>query len=412
MRSETSGYSGAPDPQRLLVQDAPTRLVDWETVLLRYFLGTARSYVWTVTNDRTTVDALPGRAEIERRVRQYRLACSSAAGAGDAAARDRHPGEHERHEARTLGKLLLGPVAWALDRPRVLVLADGILQLLPFAALPNPRVEGRGANVPLVVDHEVVHLPSASILVSRRGAWHRPGHWSKPVVVFADPVFEFADPRIDIGPDRPAAPRSDAEGHPVAASFGTGIHRLPGSCREAGSIAALASGADVRLGFDASRDAVTDTGLAKYRIAHFATHGIIDDRHPECSGIVLSLFDRRGQPQDGYLRLRDIRNLSLPAELVVLSACTTAPAADAPEQGLNGFVRSFMSAGSRRVLATLWKGDDEATGTLMTSFYGGLFERGLTPPAALRAAQVELLTGSRWTRPFYWAGFVLQGEWT
>jgi CHAT domain-containing protein len=95
----------------------------------------------------------------------------------------------------------------------------------------------------------------------------------------------------------------------------------------------------------------------------------------------------------------------------VLSACSTAAGKEVVGEGLIGLVRGFMYAGSRRVLASLWKVDDEATGELMTRFYRGVFEKGLTPPAALQAAQIELLTTRRWQHPFYWAGFVLQGEW-
>jgi CHAT domain-containing protein len=192
---------------------------------------------------------------------------------------------------------------------------------------------------------------------------------------------------------------------------GAGIPRLPWSAREAAGIKALVPEADILMGFEASRTAAMNAGLANYRIVHFATHGIVNDRHPELSGVILSLFDRAGKSQDGYLRLHDICTLRLPVDLVVLSACSTALGTDVPGEGLIGLVRGFMSAGCRRVIASLWKVDDEATSALMTKFYSGLFQGGMTPAAALRAAQVELLTSGRWTRPFYWAAFVLQGEW-
>ena len=151
--------------------------------------------------------------------------------------------------------------------------------------------------------------------------------------------------------------------------------------------------------------------LARYRIIHLATHGVVNDRHPELSGIVLSLFDRDGKAEDGYLRLNDIYNLHLPVDLVVLSACSTALGKDIVGEGLVGLVRGFMYAGARRVIASLWKVDDEATSALMTAFYRGLFERKLAPAAALKAAQVELLTNTQWKDPFYWAAFILEGEW-
>jgi CHAT domain-containing protein len=150
--------------------------------------------------------------------------------------------------------------------------------------------------------------------------------------------------------------------------------------------------------------------LARYRIVHFATHGVANDEHPGLSGLVLSLIDEHGKPQDGFLRLGDIFNLNLPADLVVLSACRTALGKDVRGEGLLGFVRGFMYAGTRRVVASNWKVDDAATAQLMARFYEGMFKQHLTPAAALRAAQVSLSESRRWRDPFYWAGFVLQGE--
>jgi CHAT domain-containing protein len=167
----------------------------------------------------------------------------------------------------------------------------------------------------------------------------------------------------------------------------------------------------VRLDFDANRAMAMSPRLADYRVIHFATHGLIDNNHPESSGIVLSLYDEKGQAQNGFLRLHDIYNLNLPVDLVVLSACSTALGKEVVGEGLIGLVRGFMYAGSRRVLASLWKVDDEATGELMMEFYRAMFERKLPPAAALQAAQIEMRKSGRWAHPFYWAGFVLQGEW-
>lgn len=425
IRAESPRFAALTDPQPLTVKEVQTRIVDRDSVLLQYFLGSARSYVWAVTTDRVTTYALPGRAEIERHVRQYRETLSNPSGLRSTSGAPCPFAERERAEALTLSRLLLGPVASALDRPRVLILPDGILQLLPFAALPDPHPDSKSSeDTPLIVQHEVVHLPSASTLALARSQWSRDGHWRKPVVVFADPVFEAGDPRIGAaekrqplpsqtgvtasarGPESQAGALRDMQDFP-----GAGIPRLMGSFMEASGIKAVAPGADIHLGFDASRSTAASAALANYRIVHFATHGIVNDRHPELSGVILSLFDRKGQSQDGYLRLRDIFNLRLPVDLVVLSACSTALGKEVLGEGLIGLVRGFMYAGSRRVLASLWKVDDEATSELMTRFYRGLFEKALKPPAALRAAQVELFTSSRWRRPFYWAAFVLQGEW-
>ena len=138
-----------------------------------------------------------------------------------------------------------------------------------------------------------------------------------------------------------------------------------------------------------------DRGLGFFNYLHFATHGRLRDR-PDLSGIALS---------DGFLRAFEIYDLELSCELVVLSACETAVGA---ERG--GLVRAFLQAGSRRVMATLWKVPDRSTPRLMESFYRGLLRQDMTPGAALQQAQIQMLS-SRWKAPHYWAGFVLQGEW-
>jgi CHAT domain-containing protein len=191
------------------------------------------------------------------------------------------------------------------------------------------------------------------------------------------------------------------------------ISSLPESREEADAIMKVVPKGEgmAALGFDASRATVMSPSLSQYRIIHFATHGFADLSHPELSGIVLSLIDAKGQPQDGYLRLHDIYNLNLPADLVVLSACQTGVGKQIRGEGLIALTRGFTYAGAARVVASLWKVDDEATKILMEEFYKQMFRNGLKPAAALQQAQLKLSHQSQWHSPFYWAGFVLQGEW-
>src|SRR5262249_10921698 len=147
--------------------------------------------------------------------------------------------------------------------------------------------------------------------------------------------------------------------------------RLPASRQEAEAILAMVP-ADRRLaalGFDATKAAAMNEELNRYRIVHFATHTALFDDHPELSGLVLSLVNERGTPQGGFLRLRDIYNLKLSAELVVLSACETALGKEIKGEGLMSMVRGFMYSGTPRVLASLWKVNDDATAELMKEFY-------------------------------------------
>ena len=191
------------------------------------------------------------------------------------------------------------------------------------------------------------------------------------------------------------------------------LDRLVGTRREAESIRALANdtGVLVALDFDASRERALDGELRQYRMVHFATHGLLNSRHPELSGLVLSLVDKKGLPQDGFLRSYDIYNLRLAADLVVLSACRTALGEDIRGEGLIGLVRGFMYAGAPRVVASLWDVRDDATSELMERFYAGIIRDGLTAAAALRAAQIWMSQHPRWSAPYFWAGFILQGEW-
>jgi CHAT domain-containing protein len=165
------------------------------------------------------------------------------------------------------------------------------------------------------------------------------------------------------------------------------------------------------LDFDASKALATSGELAQYRFVHFATHGFLNSTHPELSGIVLSLVDRQGQPQNGFLRANEVFNLRLPADMVVLSGCSTGLGKQIRGEGLLGLTRGFMYAGAARVLVSVWEVSDEATAELMARFYRGILVEQLRPAEALRRAQAAALKDKRYNAPFYWAAFTLQGEW-
>src|SRR5689334_15610862 len=163
--------------------------------------------------------------------------------------------------------------------------------------------------------------------------------------------------------------------------------------------------------FDANRDAVLKGDLGQYRFVHFATHSVLNNEHPELSGVVLSLVDRTGRPQNGFLRLYDIYNLRLSSDLVVLSACETALGGEIKGEGLIGLTRGFLYAGAPRVVASLWEIDDRTTADLMKKFYEGMLVQRERPAAALRAAQIAILKTKGLESPYYWAAFTIQGEW-
>ena len=166
------------------------------------------------------------------------------------------------------------------------------------------------------------------------------------------------------------------------------------------------------LDFDASRATATSNRLSDYRIVHFATHALANSEHPELSGP--GLFPggpRMAKQQDGFLQLKDIYNLNLPADLVVLSACETGLGKQVNGEGLIGLTRGFMYAGSSRVVASLWNVSDVATAQLMANFYRAMEQDHVAPAAALRSAQIALWKQKRWHSPYFWAAFQIQGDW-
>ncbi|HEX8335384.1 MAG TPA: CHAT domain-containing protein, partial [Pyrinomonadaceae bacterium] len=388
-----------------------------DTLLLEFSLGEERSYLWVVSAAGVEGHVLPDRATIEKAVgRTYELLTKRQtleelpSGSREEVARAADA--EYRAESAALSRMLLGPAAARLGARRLLIVSDGLLQNIPFEALPEPA----GSGQPLLLSHEVVGLPSALILSALRQEKERGAQ--RTVAVLADPVFDKDDPRV--GPPRTGdAPRETGADLSRALRDVTGagpgaydIPRLPSTRREARAIEALLPSGEALIvtDFAASRSQVLSEELSRYRIVHFATHGILDSEHPELSGIILSLVDERGNPQNGFLRLHDIYRLDLSAELVVLSACRTGLGRNVRGEGFMSLTRGFLYAGSKSVVASLWQVDDEASSELMGYFYRGMLKEGLTPAAALRAAKVEMLKRDDRRPPYFWAGFVLQGE--
>jgi CHAT domain-containing protein len=293
------------------------------------------------------------------------------------------------------------------------VVADGALQYVPFAAL---SLANGGPYRPLVLTHELVSLPSASAFAVQRRNLENRKPAPKAVAVIADPVFSIADVRFK-GASVKESSAPDAtrviEHLPAGASGQLSIPRLPFTRAEADQILAVAPAASSMkaLDFRATRTVATSGELSNYRYVHFATHGYLDTTRAGLSAIVLSLVDEEGKPLDGFLRVHDIYNLNLPAELVVLSACETGLGKDVTGEGLDGLTRAFMYAGARRLVVSLWNVNDKATASLMQRLYVGMLRSKMTPAAALRAAQIEMLRSRQWQSPYYWAAFVMQGEW-
>jgi CHAT domain-containing protein len=396
IRAQSPRYAEVTGTPTLSADDVRREAGDGSLVL-EFFLGAERSHLWAVDGERLTLHRLAGRAVLEEAARRLHRCWSERC----------TPGE-ERRLAAEASRLLLGPVASRLRGQRLVVVADGALHYLTFAALPLPGRAGR-----VVTAHEVVNLPSVSVLAAlrRQARSHPPAPLA--VAVLADPVFEAGDRRVK-GGRRSVAPARPGDTLTRSASdLGLrSLERLRATRQEADTIAGLAPGQVLSaVDFQASRELVTGGALSRYRVIHFATHGLLDDRHPDHSGLVLSMVDEAGAPRDGFLRTGDVFALKLEADLVVLSACQTALGRETRGEGLVGLTRGFMYAGAPRVVASLWRVPDGATAELMRRFYGGLLGRGLPAARALREAQRTMAADPRWSQPYHWAGFALQGLW-
>jgi CHAT domain-containing protein len=419
IREASPRYAALVEPAPLSVAEIQKQVLDQNTLLLEYALGEQKSFVWVVTHDSVKSFELPGRATIEQGAKRfYQLLTERGTAVPNETLAQRqqrlaHVDTDYPQAAANLSRMLLAPVAAELGQKRLLIVAEGVLQYVPFAALPSPG--GEGVARPLIVDHEIVNLPSASVLAVLREEFGNRKPASKTVAVIADPVFSANDSRLAQAVKTGGTDNSPVvEAQRSAAESGVdGLARLRFSRQEADEIARLAG--EKRnwkaVDFAANRSTATDARLSDYQIVHFATHGLINNQHPDLSGVVLSLVDEQGRPQNGFLRLYDIYNLKLNADLVVLSACQTALGKEIKGEGLVGLTRGFMYAGAPRVVATLWRIDDRATADMMRRFYDAMLKDGLRPAAALRAAQLSMLRDRRWHSAHFWAPFTLQGEW-
>jgi CHAT domain-containing protein/Tfp pilus assembly protein PilF len=432
IRRRSPHYAAITQPQPLGLREVQQQLLDSDTMLLEYSLGAERSYLWAITRNSYRSYELAARAQIEQSARRLyelvRARSRSKKGESEQQRSERiRRADAELAEAATqLGELTLGPVAAEFGKKRLAIVADGMLHYIPFAMLsvPNGRRNLATAAVrPLVVDHEIVSLPSASALAVQRKESAGRKVAPRNIAVIADPVFDTMDQRVAMQAhkEQPVqVARYDNTRMLKHLNDGTEttggrlrFPRLPYTRQEADRILSIVpERANFKAtDFNARRASALEGELRDYRYVHFATHGYIDSERPWLSAIVLSLVDERGQPQDGFLRVQEVYNLQISAELVVLSACQTGLGREIKGEGLVGLTSGFMYAGAPRVIVSLWSVSDRATADLMARLYAEMIKRGQRPAAALRSAQLEMWRQQRWRSPYYWAAFVQQGEW-
>ncbi len=411
LKSKSPRHAALTQPQPLSLSQIQQQVLDDDTLLLEYMLADERSYVWAVTRTEVSSHVLAPQEQIVAAVKRVYELLKNPPGANNA---------HEFDSAtQDLSRMVLSPVAAHLNKRRIVFVADGALNYIPFQILPSPTAD----NTPLVAGYEVVNAPSASILGQLRQEAQQRQTPPNLLAVFGDPVFasNYAQrKKTDEGKQVVFAQISeDAQRRSAVREIETDgdsfnpadLEPLFYTQRELANLREV-GGAEtfVATGFEASREKLESADLTKYAILHFATHGILDPKRPENSGIFLSMVNRDGQPQNGFIGLQDIYGLRAPVNLVVLSACRTGLGKEVRGEGLIGLTRGFMYAGASSIMASLWKVDDEATAELMKRFYINMLQRGMTPAAALGAAQNSIRQEPQWRAPYYWAAFTMQGE--
>ncbi|QSJ19671.1 CHAT domain-containing protein [Nostoc sp. UHCC 0702] len=434
IRANNPEYADLIYPQPLTLKQIQQQL-DKDTLLLQYSLGEEHSYLWAVTPDSLYSYELPRSEQIDKAAKNLYNNYLRNPGMQGVSPEDTGKAANE------LSQLILKPVAEKLGQKRLVIVGDEALQYIPFAALtdltpqppsligkgeqdqlPSPGRRGVGGEVnyqPLIVNHEIISLPSASTIAILRKQIKGRTKAPKTLAILADPVFSANDPRVTGKSSNIADNNIDLELQESALKRSTRninrgeIERLEHTQQEAQEILKLVSPSEniQAFGFDANYNWATNAQLSQYKMLHFATHGFLDSTDPELSGIVLSLIDKQGKSQRGFLRLTDIFNLNFPAELVVLSACETGLGKDVKGEGLVGLTRGLMYAGAARVVVSLWSVDDQATSLLMSEFYSQMLQQGKTPAAALRAAQLKMWQQENWRNPYSWSAFTLLGEW-
>ncbi len=401
IKKTSPNYAALTQPPTLNLQQIQA-LLEPNTILLEYALGQTNSYLWVVTKNTLQSYTLPDEATLNQAVKDFRdsflipsnrLRRSLAIRSGFAL------------------KNQIFPPQLSLKNQRLVIVADGVLQYVPFAALPDRDKLDPQLNY-LIDNHELIFLPSASVLKTLRDNQKTRPLAPKTLAIFADPVFNLQDDRLkSLGLKVPSS--VSPELMRSARESGVLFERLPFTQTEAKQILALfpQQSSLPEIGFSANRNRSLNAQMDQYRLIHFATHGLLNSQSPQLSGLVLSLFNPQGRSQNGFLRLYDIFNLRLAAELVVLSACQTGLGKAIKGEGLIGLTRGFMYAGANRVVVSLWSVDDLATSLLMTEFYRGILQDNLSPGLALQRTQKQIKADQDLASPYYWAAFTLQGEW-
>lgn len=366
----------------LTLQDIQNALPRSHAALLEYWAGNDASYVWCIGSGGVRMLRLPRAAELDKEVSGFRQAILAETSLGaNVSAQQRAvliPAARQRTRllAGQLARILVPPGLLPARTSTLLVVGDGPILSVPFAALPLASSPG--------IRMAMLSEPSAAILSFLEA---RP--------------LESRPTRIAVFTDSAASPTAGRNG----------LAALPYASGEAAAIRGLfgASATSVFSGSAATPSAIRDLDWSPYNIGHFAMHAILNGHFAELNGLVTSAGGA-GAQNSQMLWYGDVCRLHARLDLVVLSACDTALGQNVAGEGLLGLTHAFFAAGSQRVLGTLWPVDDQATSEWMRQFYLAL-RTSRSPAQALGLAQRRMAANPQWSAIYYWGGFTLAGDW-
>ncbi len=392
IRKTNPRYADLQYPQPVSLEEVQALCPDKNTIILEYSVGDSSSCLWAITRSAHQLFKLPGRKALQEQIETLRYALLNP---------DQANNEFFTQGGYSLYRQLLQPAEpYLTKKSNLVIIPDGILNYLPFEVLLT-EAKGIGpgtsfSGLPfLVKKYPVSYGQSASVLrslLSEQTGEKQSDPVNKKLIAFGDPVYENSDDTS----------RSSVKSY----------KRLEYSGKEVENIASFfkKGNAEIYLRNDATEENVKREGeLKKFNYVHFATHGYIDEDKPDFSSLVIT--QDNNSEEDGFLQATEIFNLNLNADLVVLSACQTGLGKMIRGEGMVGLTRAFMYAGTPSVLVSLWSVSDVSTSTLMGEFYRNLVKQKLSKTEALRKAQLSLLGNKKFAHPFYWAPFVLVGDW-
>lgn len=397
IRQENPRYAGLQYPEPLKLADAQ-KLIDKDSVLMEYFVGKKESFCFVITADDSKAFSLPNEKNLNEQIRLITEAIQKPDPIWETTS-----GMYRQYAttARLLYKKLLEPAGVSLKKKRLIIAPDGMLGYLPFESLLTSGGDFKQIDFSKLSyvgsNYEIQYVPSISVLaaIEQNRSTNVEDH-RKAFIAFADPL------------SHPGVPKNISQLNRSVRDGSEPLEELPYAKTEVEEISKLypKGSTTLLIGKDATEENAKQLDLQDYRIVHFASHGLIDEEHPQFSSLILN----SGGKEDGYLTMREVFDLKLNADLVVLSACKSGLGQRIRGEGVTGLSRSFFGAGASSVLVSLWNVYDRSTSDFMSSFYDQMEASKLNKAAALKAARRKMIANKKYSHPYYWSPFILIGE--